>query len=94
MSLITEAQAIATSEALNRFLGADPSMQTTPDGRIRIYYQGQELVKARNNFAKMMNGAPGPISYDLMDVVQPWAIKKYGGYVLGAALLVYLIGKI
>lgn len=94
MSLITEAQAIATSEALNRFLNAEPTMQTLPDGRIRIYYKGQELAIARKNFANMMDGAPGPIQYDLMDVVQPWALKKYGGYVLGAALLVFLLGKI
>ncbi len=90
----TEGQAILASEAMRKFLGAQPSIETMQDGRLKIYYKEPELSIARNNFAKMMDGAPGPISYDLIQVVQPWAIKKFGGYVIGAALIVYLMGKL
>ena len=81
-----------TLEALRRLTGADPDLDIQAD-YVRVYYTPDELRKAQAWFKKSMESEPGKVRMEIAPVVTPYFIKKYIPYAIGAAALMYFMGK-
>lgn len=86
------AEAKLHAVGIGKFFDVDPDLDIQDD-YVRIFYTPEKAKHASNRFNDMMTSTPGPIRYDLGNVVTPYALKKYG-LPIGIGLFVaFLVGR-
>lgn len=92
-NIASYAKAGTLALALGGLTGQTPVLRQDPDGTVVVYWPPDKLPAVQDWLTRTANAPGGDFSLDFFPVIQPWLLKKYGLYALGALLLAYLIGK-
>ncbi len=86
------AEAKLHAVGIGKFFDVEPDLDIQ-DKYVRIFYTPEKARLASNRFNELMTSKPGPIRYDLSNVITPYALRQYG-LPIGIALFVaFLIGR-
>lgn len=88
----TTAKAVAIKNTIQRLTGAYAEVDLQPD-YARIYFAPDELIIAQRWFSDTVQKKPGKIRFEIKQVITPYYIKKATPYLIGGAILMYLLGK-
>lgn len=90
--LPTIAKAKMTSLALGRWLGIAPELDIQQD-HVRLFWYSDQLKTVQDNFYNSMQEKDKKLRVDIMPVLMPALIKKYGLYGFGALVSAFLLGR-
>lgn len=90
--LETTIKATTIKNTIQRLTGAYAMVDLQPD-HARIYFPPDELIIAQKWFSDTMQKKPGKIRYEIKQVITPYYVKKAIPYVVGGAVLMYLLGR-
>ncbi len=88
---LTILKAKATGRAMSEWLDVEPDLDIQDD-YVRIYYPPSKLKSAQKKFSNNMN-VPGRVRVDLVPVMSPYIIERYGMWALAALFGLYMLAK-
>jgi hypothetical protein len=88
----TIAKAKVTALALGKWLGIDPELDIQQD-HVRLFWYPKDLKTVQNSFYNSMQEKDKKLRVDIMPVLMPALIKKYGIYGFGALVSAFLLGR-
>lgn len=91
-TLQTIAKAKATGLIMSKMLGVEPDYEYY-DNYVRVYYQPDRLKTVQQNVNNMANKKDSEVRIDWLPIVQPVIVKKAVPYIVGIAVIGYLLTR-
>lgn len=79
--------------ALGQMTGEQPNVKLENGSQV-VYWSEDQLKRLSVKFTNMMDQPPGEVQVQAAPIFYPYIIKKVVPYVLGAAAVGYLVGKL